>query len=108
MVGAFVFEAARVQAIKEKNFLAQALATGARNGCVTSALEVAYPSASKSQIATMTRYSTLLMEGRLSQGELRSAAQRDAFIARVKRENPDLGAAADFGNFLYELQQQRR
>ena len=88
--------------------LVRGVAVGAREQLITSSINDLFPHFSREQESSARRVMTLLLDGRLTPASYQRETERERFITAVKRESPDLAAAADFLGFLGEVQSARQ
>lgn len=82
-------------------------AIGIRNGLIQEAVADVFPLYSRTQKATVQRVIQLMFEGRLNPENYRRESRRDALMQALKQEAPDLAGAAEFYDFIEQLQQAR-
>jgi len=105
---AFGFEVDRRGSIENDDIIAQGLNTFFRNAFITAALRSLYPQDSDNLINQKALYVKLIMEGSFSLKGVVESNIHDAFIEKLKRENPSDALTISFTNFLYELYSQRQ
>ena len=82
-------------------------AIGIRNGLIQEAVADVFPLYSQTQKAAAQRVIQLMFEGRFNLENYRRESRRDAMMQALKQEAPDLAGAAEFYDFIEQLQQAR-
>lgn len=87
------------------DLLARGIALGMRQSLIEGAVNSVFPHFDSGQKAAARRVVGLVLEGRLNFKNYDEASRRDALLATIRRDQPNLAGAADFLDFMDGLSQ---